>query len=149
MNGATRLLAVLLVASLTVLAGCGDSTGGGAGKLSADDVAPALRGLPFGAHVRAVKAPAGDDAAFLGTAERAGVVVRFSIGLGESPVPVPIPGVGAERVLGEGGFGFSFTTDAFYLSAFRSTAEYRKAVHTAAEISEQLCKKVSGKPCPV
>jgi hypothetical protein len=147
MNRATRLLAVLLAASPTVLAGCGDSTGGGSGTLNADDVAPALRGLPFSAHVRSVRAPAGDEAAFMGTAERAGVVVRFSVGLGESPVP--LPSVGTARAIGEGTLGFVFNTDGNYVHAFKTGAEWYKAADTATAIEEQLCKKASGKPCPV
>ena len=147
-----RVRTVVLSAAIAsaVLCGCGASSGGvGSGKLRGDEVEGVLRALPFKTHVETVTPPTGDDAAFRGTANRAGVEIRFSIGVGNLPVPVPIPGLGTRRAIGEGELGFSFNTDANYADAFKTGAEWYKATPIATEIEESLCKKVTGRPCPV
>lgn len=139
-------LVLLAAASSAAFIGCG---GVSTDTLSSDDVVPALRSLPFRTHVETVTPPSADTAALIGTAKRSGVVVRFSIGIGESPVPVPIPGIGVNRAIGEGDLGFVFTTDGDYPEAFKTVAEWHRAARMATDIEEQLCREVSGEPCPI
>jgi len=145
-----RYLVLAIVVSLGFY-GCG-SSGGEQPKptiLRADQVVSVLKGLPFRYRVSGHPPPAGDVAAFVGVAKRNGIVMRFSIGLGNPPHAVPVGEVGISRASDMPNFGFAFNNDAEFGRRFKSVAEWHAAGHMATLIEERLCKKASGKPCPV
>jgi hypothetical protein len=76
-------------------------------------------------------------------------MMRFSIGLGDPPQAVPVDGVGVSRATYLPELGFVFNTDAEFGSKFETASAWHAAGRMATEIEEQLCRKVSGKPCPV
>ena len=151
MNRSSPTAAVVgvVVCALLVLTGCSStSESGHSVALQPRDVRQSLSSLKFVHKLVVVKPPRGDDAAFRGVAHgRHGATLHFSIGVGSSARTIPIPKTRLQDPVGDP--GFVFNDDAAFGRKFKNIAQWRAAQDMAVEIEEALCKKATGRPCPV
>lgn len=148
-------LACLLGAA--ALAACGGSANAKSGSplssggLSAADIRPALASLPYEIHVREVDAPPRDTAAFRGHA--AGpfhTVLKFTIGLGRNAMPIPVQGAGTRFAVYNGDeAGFVFNDNSSVGADFPTNAQWKEVSKMSVDIEERLCRRATGKPCPI
>lgn len=150
------LLVTACVLGVVVNAACGGgasanfSMGSDAGGLVAADVRPALSSLPYVIHLQALKPPARDTAAFRGVAIGPfHTVLKFSIGLGGYAKPIPLPGIGTRFAVSNGEAGFVFNSNASEGKDFSSKDEWEEVGKMEVDIEERLCRRATGKPCPI
>jgi hypothetical protein len=137
--------------ALVVLAGCSSAQGGGnAETLQGEDVRSALRDLPFPHKLVPIKPPVGDEAAFRGVAHgKYDSTLHFSIGVGASQKWIPVPGTQRQNPSGYSDAGFTFNSDSAQGRKFKSMAQWHAAQDMSVEMQERLCRKATGRPCPV
>jgi hypothetical protein len=160
------VFAVVVIAALVGVAGCGSTTADGAGEpasssshvLSPREVSQLLRELPYRYTFRDVPLPKGAEAAIAGRAVGAHhTVVNFGIALGRHTSSVPLPRVGIAEVSYYPRGGFVFTDDEIIRKEngewesgpqFHTAAQWREAGHMTVEMEEKLCLGATGKVCP-
>lgn len=141
-------LSTVCLAAIFALGGCSNAQGDD--ELQADDIRPALRGLPFRHKLWNVEAPTGDDAAFRGVAHgKHGSTLHFSIVLGERLRVIPIPNTRLQNPLIYSAAGFVVNTDSAEGAKFKTQAEWHAAMDMSVAIQERLCKKATGELCPI
>jgi hypothetical protein len=144
------LLGGVAVAACGGGASASSDVGPHAGGLAAADVRPALSSLPYEIHLQALKPPARDTAAFRGRAVgRFHTVMKFTIGLGEYAIPLPLPGIGTRFAVSNGEAGFVFNSNASEGKDFSSRNEWEEVGKMEVAIEERLCRRATGKPCPI
>jgi hypothetical protein len=139
---------VAVLGAVSLFAGCGGSDQSQP-PLQAKTLRAALQGLPFEYRLTQVRAPKGDEAAFEVVASKGDLKVHFTAAVGNQPLPVESPGAGTSSEIGISSLGLVFNDDTSGLHRFKNIDEYHQAVNMAVEIEEGICRKLSGKPCPV
>jgi hypothetical protein len=75
--------------------------------------------------------------------------MKFTIGLGEYAIPLPLPGIGTRFAVSNGEAGFVFNSNASEGKDFSSRNEWEEVGKMEVAIEERLCRRATGKPCPI
>jgi hypothetical protein len=140
--------------------GCGGGAkaeGDGHKILSAPAARAVLLELPYRYKYRTVPVPRGATAALAGRAYGpSNTSFDFGIALGDGANPVPVAQAGVSEAVGNPGFVF---TSNLLVPVGHAKWENSKRIHStrqlhvasdmATEMEEQLCRAITGKPCPV
>jgi hypothetical protein len=126
--------------------------------LSTDETKHLLLELPYRYRWRKVAVPEGARGALAGTAiGNHHTVLHFGISLGTEAEAVPVPQAGAVTPYYYPRGGFVFNDDLVVpgkgetvhrAKQFRTPAQWHEAVLMEVEMSERLCKAVTGEVCP-
>jgi len=73
----------------------------------------------------------------------------FSIGLGEYAKAIPLPGIGTRFAVSNGDAGFVFNSNASEGNDFSSKDEWEEVARMEVAVEERLCRRATGKPCPI
>jgi hypothetical protein len=157
--GASVAVVAALLLGLGAI-GCGGGAkaeGDGLQTLSAPEAKTVLGELPYRYKYRTVLVPRGATAALAGRAYGpSNTSFDFGIALGDGTNAVPVAQAGVSEVVGNPGFVF---TSNLVVPVGRAKWENSKQIHSArqlhvaadmvTEMEEQLCRAITGEPCPV
>lgn len=161
MRRGLHCIAVLLLGLLFAVAllGCGSdaSRKSGPSELSTTEAKAILQELPYRYVFKEIPSPHGASGAIGGRVYGPYKTwFDFGIALGDDASPVPVPRAGVSEAVGNP--GFVFTTNQLIpigrvhwktAPQLRTPARWHESSRMATDMEEQLCRAVTGKPCPV